>query len=146
MRQINRIRTLRPLHTTGTAMRKFKVREHERGILCEDGVFKVMLDPGRHWFADPQMKIRVDMVSVREPWLRHPELAAIVRSGALQQNAGVIDLNPTQRALVWIDGRFAAALQPGLYALWTVCHDVRVEVFSHAQLNAMLRAEGMIQR
>ena len=40
-----------------------------------------------------------------------------------------MDLKDHERAVVWVDGRVEAVLKPGLYALWTVFHDVRVEVF-----------------
>jgi len=52
----------------------------------------------------------------------------MVRSGALNDEAQVVDLQDRQRALVWIDGRFAAVLKPSLYVLWTVFRKVRVEV------------------
>ncbi len=109
-------------------MRKFKVGGHERGFLFDDGEFKVMLMPGRHWFFDPFFKIRVDVVSVRDQWIRHKDLDVIAKSGALKDQAHVVDLKDHQRALVWIDMRFDSVLKPGLHALWTVFHDVHVEV------------------
>jgi hypothetical protein len=65
---------------------------------------------------------------VRAPWLVHADLDVIVRSGALAGLARVIDLKDHERALVWIDGRFAAVLKPGQYALWTLFRDVKVDV------------------
>jgi regulator of protease activity HflC (stomatin/prohibitin superfamily) len=108
-------------------MRKFKVGLHERGFLFWEGEFKAMLEPGRHWFADPFCRIRVDTVSVREPRIRHKDLDVIIRSGALKGQAQIVDLKDHERALVWIDGRFDSVLQPGLYALWTVFRDLRIE-------------------
>ena len=108
--------------------RKFKIGNHERGFLFCDKEFKAMLQPGRHWVFDPLFKVRVDVVSVRDAWLRHKDLDVIARAGALNDQALVVDLKDAQRALVWIDGRFAAVLKPGLYALWTVFHEVKVEV------------------
>jgi len=112
--------------------RKFKIGRHERGLLFRDKEFKALLQPGRHWFFDPLIRIRVDVVSVRDAWLRHKDLDVIARSGALQDQALVVDLKDAQRALVWIDGRFAAVLKPGQYALWTVFHDVKVDVLDVA--------------
>ena len=86
------------------------------------------------------------MVSKREPWLADDQLDVIVKSGALADKAEVIDLKDSQRALVWIDGRFARILGAGLYAYWTGVRDVRVEVidarevrFEHKDLKSIVR-------
>ena len=47
------------------------------------------------------------MVSQRAPFLVHEKLDLIVRAGGLKGIAQVIDLEDGQRALVWIDRRFA---------------------------------------
>jgi regulator of protease activity HflC (stomatin/prohibitin superfamily) len=137
--------------TAMTGMKKFNIGAHERGFLFENGDFKVVLQPGRHWFFDPVDRIRVDVLSVRDAALRHKDLDVIVRSGALKAETLVVDIKDGQRALVWIDGRFDTVLKPGLYAFWTVFHDVRVEVidatlvkFEHAQLQAILGARGVL--
>jgi regulator of protease activity HflC (stomatin/prohibitin superfamily) len=98
---------------------------------------------------DPLRKVRVDLVSVREPWLDHKDLDVIARSGALGDEARVLDLKDHERAVVWVDGRLEAVLKPGLYALWTAFHDVRVEVFGaravrfeHPDLAAIAQARG----
>ena len=68
------------------------------------------------------------------------------KSGELKGHATVVDLKDDQRGLVWIDGRFAAVLPPGLYAYWTDLRDVRVEVvdarrprFEHEDLRVIAR-------
>jgi regulator of protease activity HflC (stomatin/prohibitin superfamily) len=128
---------------------RFKVREHERGLLFEDRVFKKVLGPGRHSVWDPLLKVRVDVVSVRDAWLVHKDLDVIAKSGALRGEARVVDLKDHERAVVWVDGRVEAVLKPGLYALWTVFHDVRVEVvdargvaFDHPDVAAIAQAKG----
>jgi len=75
----------------------------------------------------------------------------IVRSGALGEDAVVVDLKDHERALVFVDGRVEAVLKPGLYALWTVFHDVKVETFDaravrfdHANLAAIVQAKGAL--
>jgi regulator of protease activity HflC (stomatin/prohibitin superfamily) len=78
---------------------------------------------------DPFLKARLDVVSVRDAWLDHPALDVIARSGLLAGEARIVDLKDHERAVVWVDGRVEAVLKPGLYALWTVFRDVRVEVF-----------------
>jgi regulator of protease activity HflC (stomatin/prohibitin superfamily) len=106
-----------------------KVREQERGLMFVDREFKRMLRPGVHWMLDPLRKVQVDLVSVRQPFLVHSDQDVIVKSGALGDEAKVVDLKDHERAVVWVDGRAAAMLKPGLYALWTVFREVRVETF-----------------
>ena len=130
-------------------LRWFKVREHERGLLFKDRQFKDVRGPGRHFMWDVLRKIHVDVVSVRDVWLDHADLDVIAKSGALDAEARVVDLKDYERAVVWVDGRVEAVLKPGLYALWTVFHDVRVEVFDarevrfeHRDLAVIAQARG----
>ena len=129
--------------------RRFKVREHERGLLFRDGVFEDVLGPGVHWYVDPLRKRNVEIAPVRSPWLVHGDLDVIARSGALRREAQVLDLKSHERAIVWVDGRLEAMLKPGLHALWTVFRHVKVEVvdargalFEHEQLATILGLSG----
>ena len=127
----------------------FKIREHERGLLFQDRDFKRVLRPGRHFVWNPLRRVDVHVASVRDVWLVDKDLDVIARSGALGAEARVVDLKDHERAVVWVDGRVEAVLKPGLYALWTVFHDVRVEVFDaralrfdHALLPVIAQARG----
>jgi regulator of protease activity HflC (stomatin/prohibitin superfamily) len=129
--------------------RRFKVREHERGLAFRDGQFEGVLGPGAHWRLDPLRRLQVEIADVRVPWLAHADLDVIVRSGALRREARVVDLKAHERAIVWVDGRLEAVLKPGLYVLWTVFRDVKVEtfdargaLFEHEQLAAVLELRG----
>jgi regulator of protease activity HflC (stomatin/prohibitin superfamily) len=128
---------------------RFKVREHERGLMFRDREWKRVLRPGRHFVWDPLFKVSVDVVTVRDVWLDHKELDVIVKSGALGDEVKVLDLKDHERAVVWVDGRVEAVLKPGLFALWTVFHDVKVEVFDaravrfdHRDLAVIVQARG----
>ena len=128
---------------------RIKIKVHDRGLLWREGQLIAVLRPGVHWYLDPLLKLRLQVVSARDPWLVHKDLDVIVKSEKLGDEATVIDLNDYERALVWIDGRFARILEPGLYALWTVERKVRVEVIDarpmqlvHAELSAIVRSPG----
>jgi regulator of protease activity HflC (stomatin/prohibitin superfamily) len=105
-----------------------KIRSYEMGLMFRDGEFVRRLGRGRHWIFDPLWKVRIDVVSQRDPWIVHDKLDVIVKSGKLPAEAVVLDLKDYQRALVWVDGRFSHVLSPGLYAYWNTLRDVRVEV------------------
>jgi len=108
--------------------KRIKIRSYEYGLYFRDGEFQGLLGAGRHLIFDPLAKVRVDVVSQRDPWLVHGQLDVIVKSGALADKAVIVDLKDHQRALVWVEGRFSHVLPPGLYAYWTGFKDVRVEV------------------
>jgi regulator of protease activity HflC (stomatin/prohibitin superfamily) len=124
-----------------------KVRSYEVGLLFRDGEFRGLLGEGLHRLFDPLRKVVVEVVSRRVPQLVHPQLDLIARSGELKGRALVVDLKDDRRGLVWVDGRFAAILPPGLYAFWTGCREVRVEVvdarsprFEHDDLRLIARS------
>lgn len=128
-------------------IQKIKIRSYEKGLLFKDREFKMVLNAGDNWFVDPLNRTRVDIVSQRDPWLAHDKLDLIVKSGALEGAALVLDLKDDQRALVWIDGRFARVVGPGLHALWTGLRDIKAEViearkvqFEHREMSAILRS------
>lgn len=127
--------------------RKIKIRSYEIGLVFRDREFVEILERGSHWYFDPLHKLRFDVVSQRNPWLQHDQLDMIVKSGALQDRAVVVDLKDHQRGLVWIEGRFSHILPAGLYAYWTGQKDVRVEIidsrvvrFEHADLALIARS------
>lgn len=127
--------------------RYVKVKPHERALVFRDGEFLGVLRPGSHWYFDPLFKLRIEKASPRQTWLIHDELDVMARSGKLAGEAVVVDLKDHERALVWIDGRFAGVLGAGLYALWTSERDVRVEIVDarvmqlvHAELPVIVQA------
>ena len=130
-------------------IRRFKIRSYEMGLLFRDEEFERILPGGSYWFFDPFGKIRVDIVSRRAPWLSLEKLDVVVKSGQLGEHATVFEVKDDERALVWIDGRFAAILTAGQYAYWMGFRKVSVEVvnvrnprFEHADQKAILRSQG----
>lgn len=128
-------------------LKSIKIRSYEIGLRFRDGEFRGLMTAGRYWLFDPLCKVRVDVVSLRDPWLVHDKLDVIVKSGALRDRAMVLDLKDYERALVWIDGRFSHILPPGLYAYWTALREVRVEIvdaravrFEHPDLRVITRS------
>ena len=133
-------------------IKRITIRSYEMGLQLRDGEFKGLMGPGTHWMLDLWNRKRVRIVSKRDPWLGDEQLDVIVKSGALKGQAEVVDLKDSQRALVWVDGRFARILGPGLYVYWTGVRDVRIEVvdarqprFEHADLKSMMRSPDAVR-
>lgn len=129
-------------------LKRVKIRTYEVGFYFHDGEFRELLEPGHHWFFDPFLRVRVDIVSQRAPWLVHDKLDVIVKSGVLGNRALVLDLKDYERGLVWIDNRFSHVLPPGLYAYWTTFRNLRAEVvdarnvrFVHTDLPVIVKSQ-----
>jgi regulator of protease activity HflC (stomatin/prohibitin superfamily) len=127
-------------------LKRYLIRSFEMGLLFKSGEFRGLLGAGRHWFFDPLGRVAVDVVSQRAPFLTHEKLDLIVKGSQLKGIAQVLDLEDDQRALVWIDRRFARILAPGQYVYWTNHRDVRVELidarsvrFEHEDLKVIVR-------
>jgi regulator of protease activity HflC (stomatin/prohibitin superfamily) len=127
-------------------VKRYSIRSFEMGLHFRDGEFCGLLGPGAHWFFDPFGKVAVEVVSRRAPFLAHEKLDLIVKSGELKGYADVLDLRDGERALVWVDRRFARILPPGQHAYWASPRHVRVEVldahqarFDHDDLKVISR-------
>ena len=127
-------------------LKRYMIRSFEMGLHFRDGEFRGLLAAGTHWFFDPFGKVAVEVVSRRAPFLAHEKLDLIVKSGELKGYAEVLDLQDDQRALLWVDRRFARILGPGQYAFWSDPRDIRVEVvdtrrvrFEHEALKVICR-------
>src|SRR3954453_10444611 len=107
-------------------LKRYSIRSFEMGLHFQGGEFRGLLGAGTHWFFNPFGKVAVEVVSRRAPFLAHEKLDLIVKSGELKGCAEVLDLKDDQRALVWIDRRFARILAPGQYVYWAVPRAVRV--------------------
>ena len=125
---------------------RFKVRSYEMGLHFRDGEFRGLLTPGEHVFFDPAGKLKVEVVSRRTPFFTHETLDVVAASGALKGFAQVVDLQDSERGLVWVDGRFAGFLPPGLHVYWLEPRRVRIETvdvrsprLEHDEARAILR-------
>jgi len=127
--------------------KRYKIRSYEMGLMFREDEFQGLITAGTHWFFDPLGKVRVDIVSQREPWLVHEKLDLMIKSGKLAEHAVVLDLQDNERALVWVEKRFSHVLPAGQYAYWTGQKQVRVEIidtrpvrFEHEQFKVIVRS------
>ena len=133
--------------------KRYTVRSFEMGLYFRDGEFRGLRGTGTHWFFDPLGKVAFEVVSRRAPFLAHEKLDLIVKSGELKGSAEVLDLKDDERALVWIDSRFAWIVGPGQSVYWTDPREVRVERvktrspwFEHDDLKVICRNPSARER
>jgi len=132
------------------SIRYFKIHSYQQGLFFRGGEFRGLLDEGRHFLLNPFIKDEVQVVDMRNPWLRHSNLDLIVKSGVLEGKATILDLRDFQRGLVWVDGRFQRIIAGGLYALWTTHKKVEVQIvdarevcFNHPDISVILKSDDV---
>lgn len=127
-------------------IRRFKITETQRGLHFREGDFQGILGPGVHYLFDPLHRVKVDIVSIRDPILAHRDAEVIAKSGALKGMAEVVELKDYERAILWIDGRYRGILAPGRHVVWTLFNKIDVETidirgvrFEHENLVLILK-------
>jgi len=111
--------------------KRIHIQSWERGLLFREGEFTDVLQPGKHWFFDPLGRVRVERVSLNEPVYGLGDLEQLAGEEGrrlLGEDARILDLADTERALVWVDGRFERALTPGRHLIWTTQKQVQLQV------------------
>lgn len=113
-------------------IRSYKIQPHQIGLHFRDDQFIGVRKTGRHFLFALFRKERIEVVSTREVLLQHRLIDEIAKSdrtgGSLDGLAKTLDLGDQKRALVWVDGRFFRVLGPGAHVLWSVGHDVSIEI------------------
>src|SRR5262249_19722989 len=127
-------------------LKTYTIRSFEVGLHFHRGEFRDLLGAGTHRFFDPLGRVEVHVVARRVPVLVRAQLALSAKWGEVKGHAQVLELEDDQRALVWIDRRFARIFGPGQYVYWTDPRTVRVEVidarrprFEHDELKVIAR-------
>ncbi len=122
-----------------------RIRSFEAGLLFRDGEITSILNEGKYRFFDPWNRIKIDVLSKREPLISHEKLDLLVRSGKLQDIATVFEFSQSQRGIVWVDGRLHKLLLSGRFAVWNDFAEVKVEQYDindvqvkHNDLRAIL--------
>jgi regulator of protease activity HflC (stomatin/prohibitin superfamily) len=108
----------------------------ERVIVLRDGLPVRALGPGHHWIWGFSLTQRRWST---EPLLFEmaPELRAVLPESWYRE----VTLGPSERAILWHDGRPKAFLKPGTHRWWNVDETVRVQAFSVLEEMPALTAE-----
>ncbi|MBL7647967.1 MAG: slipin family protein [Candidatus Hydrogenedentes bacterium] len=132
-------------------LKRVHVRKHEFGLRVDEGEFTKVLGPGVYRVIDPMNRVTVDIASERDVYLQHRQLDVIVKSGALEGRALVLELQDNERAIISVNGRVHSVIGAGLYVLPNTFNKVAAEIlttdavrFEHANLNNVLAAAGAV--
>ena len=119
-------------------LKSIRVQYGERAVLFRDGRPVELFLPGRYVRFGRLGSLTVEHFSLEEPWLGSRRLREIVRSGVLANEALVLELGDSERAIVKIDGRYAAVCGSGIAALWTEGRKIEVERYAVSPLGFQL--------
>jgi len=102
----------------GDEVRVIDLKDDDRALVWIGGRFNRLLGPGLHalWNALPD--VRVDAVTTAEPGFEHAHLATIFRSPNVGTLLYRVDVAANHVALLFLDGKLHATLEPGLHAFW----------------------------
>lgn len=125
-----------------------RIRRHERGLWFRHGDFMGVLGPGKHrfWSRLWSRRDRVEIASTLATRVQHDLIDLIAAHDAARDELLVIDLNDTERGLLWKDDRLAEILGPGRHVFWRSPSVLQVEVhrvtdgrLEHPRLPAILQ-------
>lgn len=102
------------------------LKDQQRGLVWIDGRFNRVLGPGLYVYWNSIRNVRVETVTTEHAQLQHKELPAIVRGGDAVRLLDVWKVERDHVGVLFLDGRFAGELAPGLYAFWKGAADARV--------------------
>ena len=92
--------------------------DRERALVWADGRFHRVLGPGLHVLFTCHRKVTVERAEARDGRFEHPRLPAVVRSPGVAAALDVCRVNKETAGVLYLDGKFAEVLPPGLYAFW----------------------------
>ena len=128
--------------------RKIRIGEHEVGLWFRHGDFKGVLEPGTHWMFRFRGNT-VDVLDTLAVKFEHAKFDALIDEPAVAKRLVEVDLDDTQRALVWKRGRLGWILGPGRHAFWAKPTPIKVETFdvndfefAHPKIEAVLGFKG----
>ena len=102
------------------------LRDYQRALVWIDGRFSELCGPGLYVFWRGIRDVRAELVDARQVRFEHKDLSVIVRSTAAKQLLDVCSVERDRTGVLFIEGRFADTLSPGLYAFWKGAGDARI--------------------
>ena len=102
------------------------LKDDERALVWIDGRFSRVLGPGLYSYWTGVREVRVQVVTIEDARLQHKELASIVRGSDAARFLDVCKVARDHIGVLFLDGRFADELAPGLYAFWKDAADARM--------------------
>ncbi len=99
-------------------MKKTVINENQRGFLFRNGKFVKLLAAGKHYtFGDSEIEVTATDMPLHS---ERCDLRALIQNEEISKQISVVEVNDTQLALHFVNGRFASALGSGIHAFWEI--------------------------
>jgi regulator of protease activity HflC (stomatin/prohibitin superfamily) len=102
------------------------LKDDQRGLLWVDGRFECVLPPGLYVYWTGPRDVRIELVDARRTRFDHEDLRRIARSPAVAALLDVCTVGRGCAGVLFLDGRYAETLEPGVYAFWKGAADARL--------------------
>lgn len=102
------------------------LKDGQRALVWVDGRFNGVLPPGLYAYWLAPAEVRIELVDARGVRFEHEDLTRIARTSTAQAYLDLFNVGRGGSGVLFIDGRYADLLGPGLYAFWKGVADVRV--------------------
>jgi regulator of protease activity HflC (stomatin/prohibitin superfamily) len=95
------------------------INENQRGLLFKNGKFEKMLESGKHYFFNGN--IRVEKLNINDEFkLSGYDLDVFLKDKKLAEQLKIVDVSDETIALHYVNGKFIDCLTSGKYAYWKV--------------------------
>jgi regulator of protease activity HflC (stomatin/prohibitin superfamily) len=102
------------------------LEDDRRALVWIDRRFARILPPGQYAFWTGPRAVRVEVVDARRPRFEHEDLKVILRHPSAREQLEVGAVGRGCVGVLFLDGRYAATLDPGPWAFWKGAAEVRV--------------------
>ncbi|MEM6690348.1 MAG: slipin family protein [Planctomycetota bacterium] len=102
------------------------LKDHQRALIWIDGRFSRILGPGLYVYWLGFRDVRVEIIGTENVRLDHKDLSAITSVIDANRFLDVCRVDRDHVGVLFLDGRFAGELSPGLYAFWRDAANARV--------------------
>lgn len=124
----------------------YELTDMQRALVWIDGRFNAVLGPGLHalWTGFRRVRVEVIDVAAARPRLVHPELPAILASGAAGHFLTVQEVPAEHVGVVTVSGVRMETLGPGVYAFWKNVGVLKVAVIDRREMSVDIAGQEIL--
>ncbi len=108
-------------------MKIIKVQDNELGIEMKNGLFSRVLAPGKYLYWNSPITYEVLNVDVSTPLIGEDVPSQILNKIELKPYVKTCEINPWEKAMLTVNGKYEKMLDSGLHQFWNVDRNVNIQ-------------------
>ncbi|MDX1962267.1 MAG: slipin family protein [Pirellulales bacterium] len=120
------------------------LRDHQRALVWIDGRFSQILAPGLYAYWLGHKQVAVEVIDARQARFEHEHFKTIARWPQARVSLDICAVDRDHAGVLYIDGKYADTLSPGLYAFWRGTADARVVEVDLRELTAEVSGQELM--